>query len=570
MRLYLTAAILTIALLITVVGQADEACTIALKPGESIQAAIDAAPDSAVICLPAGTWKENIVNDKPVTLRGAGDPSTAGGHVLSIQVKGMDELVEEQRESAVDKIIRTFQARCAAYGLSGVRFVAEGMERITVELPVAVDPQEAINLLGEIGLLEFRAVEATDTDPNVLAGGDILPDRENGLYYSVTEPLITNSDIVEAKALLDTEGRPYISISFTEEGAKKFARAVTDLAVGQQLAFVLDGVVYTAPKITQSIKDLAAQGWKAVQDAVAIQGVFTQEETKLIAAALRSQVLPHKVKIRLLTTEIHQINYGPAIGISADAGRVMLEGLVVNGTITASGTSEVTIDNCSISCGYADAIQLGGSAHVTITGCVVTGSNAGIVLWNTARTIISNTTVSKNARGGIELWEETAATIRNCTVVDNQLPGILMQNNAEATIEHCVLQSNEYGVALSKSAHAEIKACNIAKNDIGVVCWDKSSVKITNCHIVENKAGITLTDGAQAKLIGNEITRNDNGIILFDKDCTDTDQVFHGYITGHSNVIPASDEPDGNASAVCPSELSFLTSAVGGTFDYRK
>ncbi len=51
-------------------------CSVTVQPGASIQAALDGAPPGAVICLPAGTWTENLDVTKPVTLRGAGPART--------------------------------------------------------------------------------------------------------------------------------------------------------------------------------------------------------------------------------------------------------------------------------------------------------------------------------------------------------------------------------------------------------------------------------------------------------------------------------------------------------------
>jgi beta-lactamase regulating signal transducer with metallopeptidase domain/nitrous oxidase accessory protein NosD len=53
-------------------AQADDPKAINVSPGESIQAAIDAAPAGATIRLGAGEWKERIVISKPLTLEGAG------------------------------------------------------------------------------------------------------------------------------------------------------------------------------------------------------------------------------------------------------------------------------------------------------------------------------------------------------------------------------------------------------------------------------------------------------------------------------------------------------------------
>lgn len=49
-------------------GQPD--CTITVQPGQSIQQAIDAAPEGAVICLSTGYFFESLVIKKGLTLRG--------------------------------------------------------------------------------------------------------------------------------------------------------------------------------------------------------------------------------------------------------------------------------------------------------------------------------------------------------------------------------------------------------------------------------------------------------------------------------------------------------------------
>lgn len=51
-------------------------CSVRVQLHESIQEAIDAAQDNAVICLAEGTWKENVKIDKSLTLRGMGPQQT--------------------------------------------------------------------------------------------------------------------------------------------------------------------------------------------------------------------------------------------------------------------------------------------------------------------------------------------------------------------------------------------------------------------------------------------------------------------------------------------------------------
>lgn len=55
---------------------AHEPCAITVQPGQSIQAAIDAAPQGAVICLAEGEWREDLTVAKSLTLRGSGTEKT--------------------------------------------------------------------------------------------------------------------------------------------------------------------------------------------------------------------------------------------------------------------------------------------------------------------------------------------------------------------------------------------------------------------------------------------------------------------------------------------------------------
>lgn len=57
-------------------AQETSACTITVNPCESIQEAIDKAPEGAVICLAEGIWEESIKITRSLTLHGAGDEKT--------------------------------------------------------------------------------------------------------------------------------------------------------------------------------------------------------------------------------------------------------------------------------------------------------------------------------------------------------------------------------------------------------------------------------------------------------------------------------------------------------------
>lgn len=67
--LFVTAILLTAAA--PEAAHADSS-TVVVHPGESVQAAIDAAPSYGTVVLTAGTYRENLLVTKPLTLRGNG------------------------------------------------------------------------------------------------------------------------------------------------------------------------------------------------------------------------------------------------------------------------------------------------------------------------------------------------------------------------------------------------------------------------------------------------------------------------------------------------------------------
>jgi preprotein translocase subunit SecD len=90
------------------------------------------------------------------------------------------------------------------------------------------------------------------------------------------KPLLDRSALKSAAVQRNaTTNAPEIAITFTQRGAKRFAEVTRD-HVGKRLAIVIDGKVYSAPKIMTEIP-----GGKAL-----ISGSFTDQEATELAARL--------------------------------------------------------------------------------------------------------------------------------------------------------------------------------------------------------------------------------------------------------------------------------------------
>ena len=82
-------------------------------------------------------------------------------------------------------------------------------------------------------------------------------DGESGrLIYLHEEPVLTQADIAQARADVDSNGKPTVFIKFTEAGAAKMGKATAD-NLRKQLAVVVDGEVISTAIIRSKISDRA-------------------------------------------------------------------------------------------------------------------------------------------------------------------------------------------------------------------------------------------------------------------------------------------------------------------------
>ena len=103
--------------------------------------------------------------------------------------------------------------------------------------------------------------------------------------------------ITDAKDEFDQMGSPVVSMKMNTEGARKWAQ-MTKANVGKAIAIVLDGVVYSAPRVNGEIDGGNSQ----------ISGNFTIEMTKDLANTLKSGRMPAPARI------VQEEVVGPTLG----------------------------------------------------------------------------------------------------------------------------------------------------------------------------------------------------------------------------------------------------------------
>lgn len=124
----------------------------------------------------------------------------------------------------------------------------------------------------------YQIMESSDIDKNKKA--------VKHYYFVSMRPEMDGKNIKEAFSTMDQLGRREIILEFNSKGAKRFGE-VTKENVGRDLAIVLDGKLYSAPRINQAI-----EGGNAV-----ITGQFSKEEADTISNALVSGSLPVRIEV---------------------------------------------------------------------------------------------------------------------------------------------------------------------------------------------------------------------------------------------------------------------------------
>ncbi|HHR85432.1 MAG TPA: protein translocase subunit SecD [Candidatus Acetothermia bacterium] len=249
-----------------------------------------------------------------------------GGVRLVLEAQDVSGMTAAQKQDTLDRVITILNNRVDQYGMANAEIKRMGTDRILVNLPGTKDPSQARTLIGQTAMLEFHKVIQAGTSPNSdlipsSSSQEVLYNRDHVPYIVETEPLLTGAALSDARVRtsqsMQNAGQLYIAMTFNEQGAKQFVDALRKLKgddpntpqnEGDLLAVVLDNVIYSAPRITQSIKDAAAKGWRNVQSTTTISGKFTKEEATRIAIVLRAGALPVAVKV------VEENTVGPTLG----------------------------------------------------------------------------------------------------------------------------------------------------------------------------------------------------------------------------------------------------------------
>lgn len=248
------------------------------------------------------------------------------GGVHLLYQADLSNVKKEDYDSAMESLRDAIERRVNFFGVAEPVVQTEGQgdsRRLIIELAGILDPNQAIKLVKDAPLIEFKellgeeeirnrikrafpdlnqeipSIEALCRDLNFLIG--FLLTYQEDPCYGVS--LLTGQHLERAEAGFNQTTRaPVIKLKFDNQGAKMF-QELTGRNVGKPLAIYLDGQPLQTPRVESVITGGDAQ----------ITGRFTLPQAKQLARELNAGAIP--VPIVLVAQE----------GVGATLGKVSLQ-----------------------------------------------------------------------------------------------------------------------------------------------------------------------------------------------------------------------------------------------------
>ncbi|MGB0774866.1 MAG: protein translocase subunit SecD [Akkermansiaceae bacterium] len=252
--------------------------------------------------IPMEKWGSVITGETPLkeahTLQGGID--LVGGSSFTLRVQPNKDSQGNEipvDKTALEQAIQTIEKRLNAFGTSDLMIMAQGEDRIIVQMP-GVSPEKAKAVrktLEEVAKLELKLVHPQNDSLADLIAADPENESEPGYDFFIYNGTDNNGDAFTDNMLLkqipimdgsyiehaqERYGADIgkLDVNLSSEGADKMYRATSKLNLGRdRMAIVLDGKILSAPTVND-----------ALSKNFVISGMADANEARAIAAALRN------------------------------------------------------------------------------------------------------------------------------------------------------------------------------------------------------------------------------------------------------------------------------------------
>ena len=196
-----------------------------------------------------------------------GDRFGRKGFLLGLDLKGGSHLVYEADltkkdpsqtdEQVMEGVTQKIERRANAYGVTEPLIQREGTNRIIVQLPGIKNIDEAVNLIGQVALLEFKETTPDASgQPQKTEAGNIIWKTATAIGSDGKEKELTGKYLKpDSKIVLQRNtNAPEVAFEWNDEGAVLFEQ-VTKRNLQKPLGIFLDNQLISAPTVQAVIKN---------------------------------------------------------------------------------------------------------------------------------------------------------------------------------------------------------------------------------------------------------------------------------------------------------------------------
>lgn len=498
-------------------------CYATVRPGESIQEAIDAAEPGTVICLARGVWTENVAIDKPLTLVGKGATRTT---IRAARIFQPVVQISGQHGEPVE-------VKLKGIGVSG----DAGGSGFTVSGAAVVE------IMGCAVSGRSYGIEIADSAYLTLSGSTITDARHRGVVLAASARASISASRISGNlgpgfwiagsaeaVLVDCEISRNLGHGFWLRDEARVALSDCSISSNQG-----HGLWLTGQSAAQLLRSDVSNNWD--------QGVRADDSADLDLTDSDVQSNWHGVELR----------HG------------------AQGKITGS----------AVSGNRFDGIRIQNASEVTVLGSTVAFNSRGIGVWGQADAEISGNLIKYNSGYGLFSWSATeirgegnefrengvdlggnlagslriplkepretairwpddryaslqeaidallpggelllepgsytvGLTIGKSLLIEadqgqvtlrakgNALPTLSLVDGAYLRLAGATVSGGSTGVAVSAGARAVLVGCTISENTEGINLSHSSSAEMVDCHITRNERGGVVVGGAAQTLI---------------------------------------------------------------------
>lgn len=231
----------------------------------------------------------------------------------------LSQIEKKDKDEALEGVRDIIERRVNAFGVSEPIVQTSQKDRLIVELAGIKDVNQAIKMIGETPLLEFKE-EMNEEEKNSMREQfkDANIPEEYLAQFLYKSAGLGGKQLDRSDVLFNPNtGEPEVQLQFDGEGKDLFGE-ITSRNVGKKVAIYLDGMPISIPVVNEPITD-----GKAV-----ISGNFSLEEAKTLVQRLNAGALP--VPIKLISQQTVDASLGKdSIQKSITAGLIGLAFLVL-------------------------------------------------------------------------------------------------------------------------------------------------------------------------------------------------------------------------------------------------